>query len=165
MEMECIYFSDPPIHNAEDVDEDEEQSYEERHPSGNNFRRDEEADPGHHHEQPRREVVERDVLELVAGEEELDAGGGEVADPVALVDADVVRGELRDVGVELEDDAPPPRVVVEFGGRELDGAGGAGRVEAQGALVRVQRVRVEPEEDERPNSEIHPTCGHNYVDQ
>ena len=79
--MECIYFSDPPIHNAEDVDEDEEQSYEERHPPRHNFRRDEEADPGHHHEQPRREVVERDVLELVAGEEELEAGGGEVEDP------------------------------------------------------------------------------------
>ena len=63
--------------------------------------------------------------------------------PVALVDADVVRGERRDVGVELEDDAPPPRVVVVLGRRELDGAGGAGRVEAKGALVRVQRVRVE----------------------
>ena len=63
--------------------------------------------------------------------------------PVALVDADVVRGERGDVGVELEDDAPPPRVVVVLGRRELDSSGGAGRVEAQGALVRVQRVRVE----------------------
>ena len=69
------------------------------------------------------------------------------------MDADVVRGECQDVGVELEDDAPPPGVVVVLGGRELDGAGGAGRVEAQGALVRVQRVRVESE-DERPNFEM-----------
>ena len=55
-----------------------------------------------------------------------------------------MRRERRDVCVELEDDAPPARVVVVPGGRELDGAGGARRVEAEGALVRVQRVRVEP---------------------
>ena len=64
--------------------------------------------------------------------------------PVSFMDADVVRGECRDVCVELEDDAPPSRVVVVVGGGEPDGGGRARRVEAQGALVRVQRVRVEP---------------------
>ena len=65
--------------------------------------------------------------------------------PVSFVNADVVRGEGRDVCVKLEDDAPPARVVVEPGGGEPDGGGRARRVEAQGALVRVQGVRVEPE--------------------
>ena len=60
------------------------------------------------------------------------------------MDTDVVGGEGRDIRVELEDDAPPSRVVVVAGGREPDGVGRARRVEAQGALVRVQGVRVEP---------------------
>ena len=55
-----------------------------------------------------------------------------------------MRGQRGDVRVELEHDAAAAGGVDVPGGRELDGAGGARRVEAQRALVRVQRVRVEP---------------------
>ena len=39
-------------HRVEDVDQDEEQGDQERHPARDNVRRHHEADPGHHHEQP-----------------------------------------------------------------------------------------------------------------
>ena len=42
---------------------------------------DEEADPGDDDEEAGGEVVERDVLQLVAGQQELDAGGREVEGP------------------------------------------------------------------------------------
>ena len=36
---------------VEDVDQDEEERDEERHPPGDDIRRNHEADPGHHHKQ------------------------------------------------------------------------------------------------------------------
>ena len=41
---------------VEDVDEDEEEGDEERHPAGHHLRLDEEGHPRHHHEHARREV-------------------------------------------------------------------------------------------------------------
>ena len=46
---------------VEDVDEDEEESDEERHAARYDVGGDEEADPGHEHEQARGEVVGDDV--------------------------------------------------------------------------------------------------------
>ena len=46
---------------VEDVDEDEEESDEERHAARYDVGGDEEADPGHHHEQARGQVVGDDV--------------------------------------------------------------------------------------------------------
>ena len=53
---------------VEDVDEDEEEGDEERHAARYDVGGDEEADPGHEHEQTRGEVVGDDVGHHVPGQ-------------------------------------------------------------------------------------------------
>ena len=43
---------------VEDVGQDQEQGHQQGHPSGHDLRRDQEAHPGHNHEQSGRQVVD-----------------------------------------------------------------------------------------------------------
>ena len=139
--MECIYFSDPPIHNAEDVDEDEEQSYEERHPPRHNFRRDEEADPGHDHEEARRQVVHCHVFELIPDERHLETGEGEVVTGRHVEFMPLFIQGIHADGV-LEDDGAPFGVIIELHRVVVDGAGVVGGVHQQLAVMRVQWIEI-----------------------
>ena len=102
---------------------------------------DEKADPGHDHEEARRQVVHRHVFELVPDEGHLQPREGEVVAgghvkfvPLLLqgVDADGV----------LEDDGAPFGVVIELHRVVVDGAGVVGGVNQQLAIMTIQRVEV-----------------------
>ena len=79
-----------------DVDEDEEEGDQHRHPSGDHLGVDEEADPGDDDKQSRREVVGDYVEAHLAGEDDLEAGGA-----VVHPDGHVV-GVLRPEGLEVD---------------------------------------------------------------
>ena len=79
-----------------DVDEDEEEGDQHRHPAGDHLGVDQEADPGDDDEQSRREVVGDDVEAHLAGEDDLEAGGA-----VVHPDGHVV-GVLRPEGLEVD---------------------------------------------------------------
>ena len=80
---------------VEDVDQHEEQRDEHGHPPGDHLRRDEEGGPGHHHEEPRGEVVHVQVLEVVPVEADLHAGDGEVAQVAVRQDPFATGNEIR----------------------------------------------------------------------
>ena len=55
-------FGDICGDGVEDVDQDEEDGDQERHPPGDHVRGDQERDPGHHDEHPGGEVTRDDVV-------------------------------------------------------------------------------------------------------
>ena len=61
-----------------DVDEDEEERDQHRHPPGDHLGVDQEADPGDAHEEAGGEVVGDDVEAHLAGEDQLEARRGVV---------------------------------------------------------------------------------------